>query len=197
MITVSQTLLTLTAFAGLAGALLTQLLTGVFGYFGDKRKARLERLTRYRDKQVEVAEQFYFMTGETMAVLRRSMEYWKDKNKQRSEASVGFFNREMKKLDAYMEKLQTDNWRHNLVSLYFEVSLSYDKLIAANAETHRLYLQLLDTAEQIKKRDGDKEELLGKYHLGIFDLCGQYDDIYRMLEGDMQTVKTALLKSFR
>jgi hypothetical protein len=197
MITANQTLLTLTAFAGLAGALLTQLLTGLFGYFGDKRKARLECWTKYRDKQVEVAEQFYFMTGETMAVLRRSVEYWKDRNKQRSEASVSFFNREMKKLDIYMEKLQTENWKHNLVSLYFEVSLSYDRLIAANAESHRLYLQLLDTAEQIKKADGDKEKLLGAYHIGIFDLCSQYDAIYAMLEGDMQNVKTALLKSFR
>lgn len=198
MPSINQTLLILTAFAGLAGALLTQLMMGLFGYWGDKRKSRLERANFYRTKQVEVAEQFYFMTGETMSVLRKSVEYWKDHNKQRSEISVAFFNREMKKLDVYMEKLQVDNWKHNLISLYFDVSLSYDRVIVANTQSHLLYLGLIDTAEKIKKAaDEEKEYLLGKYHLGIFDLCAQYDDIYAMLEQDMASVKTALLNTFR
>ncbi len=79
MIPTNPTLLVLTAFAGLVGALLTQL-----------------------------------MTGETMAVLRKSVEYWKDRNKQRSEESIAFFNG---------------------VSLYVDVSLSYDRLIAANSRS--------------------------------------------------------------
>jgi hypothetical protein len=198
MPSINQTLLILTAFAGLAGALLTQLMTGLFGYWGDKRKARLERGNLYRAKQVEVAEQFYFMTGETMSVLRKSVEYWKDRNKQRSDASIAFFNREMKKLDAYLQKLQEENWKHNLISLYFDVALSYDQIIAANMRSHSLYLGLLDTAEQIKKAsDEEKEHLVGKYHVGIFDLCAQYDDIYKMLEHDMASVKTALRDTFR
>lgn len=194
----NQTLLVLTAFAGLAGALLTQLMTGVFGYFGDRRKARLERGILYRNKQVEVAEQFYFMTGETMGVLRKSVEFWKDKNRVRSESSVAFFNREMKRLDGYMEKLHTENWKHNLVSLYFEVSLSYDRVIEANSRSHALYLGLLDTAERIRKAEGEEKELLlGKYHFGIFDLCSQYDAVYHLLEQDMASVKTALRDTFR
>jgi hypothetical protein len=198
MLTINQTLVVLTAFAGLAGALLTQLLTGLFGYFGDRRKAKLERSNLYRAKQVEVAEQFYFMTGETMSVLRKSVEYWKGKNKSRSDAGVAFFNKEMKKLDAYMEKLQAENWKQNLIGLYFDVTLSYDRVIAANTRSHTLYLGLLDTAEQIAKADGkEKERLLGKYHLGLFDLCAQYDDIYNMLAKDMASVKAALLETFR
>lgn len=194
----NQTLVVLTAFAGLAGALLTQLLTGLFSYFGDKRKAKLDRGNLYRAKQVEVAEQFYFMTGETMGVLRKSVEYWKDKNKKRSEASVAFFNQEMKRLDTYMEKLQAENWKQNLISLYFDVTLSHDQVIAANTRSHALYLGLLDTAERISKANGEeKERLLGKYHLGLFDLCAQYDDIYKMLAKDMASVKTALLETFR
>jgi len=197
MTVTNQTLLVLTALASLAGALLTQLLTGVFGYFGDRRKARLERSNSYRDKQVEVAERFYFMTGETMAVLRKSVEFWKDRNRVRSEASITFFNREMKKLDAYMEKLQAENWKHNLVGLYFNVTLSYDQVIAANTRSHILYLGLLDTAERIKATTGEEKELLlGQYHFGIFDLCAQYDTIYQLLADDMAVVKAALLKTF-
>ncbi|MGN6394738.1 MAG: hypothetical protein ACTHMI_04200 [Mucilaginibacter sp.] len=197
MVATNQTLLVLTAFAGLAGALLTQLLTGLFTYFSDQRKAKLERGNLYRSKQAEVAEQFYFMTGETMGVLRKSVEYWKDKNRQRSEAGVAFFNREMKQLDAYLEKLQAENWKQNLVSLYFDVNLSYDRVIAANTRLHTLYLDLLDTAEQIRKAGGEeKERLLGRYHLGLFDLCAQYDDIYNLLAKDMASVKAALLKSY-
>jgi hypothetical protein len=42
-----------------------------------------------------------------------------------------------------------------------------------------------------------KERLLGKYHVGIFDLCSQYDAIYNMLEKDMNAVKTELLRTFQ
>ena len=84
-----------------------------------------------------------FMTVETMVVLRKSVEHWKDKNKVRSEVSIAFFNREMKKLDAYMEKLQAENWKHNLVGLYFDIALSYDRVIAANSRSHTLYLGLI------------------------------------------------------
>ncbi|MEO8885796.1 MAG: hypothetical protein ABI367_07010 [Mucilaginibacter sp.] len=183
------------AFAGLAGALLTQLLTGLFGYLGDRRKAKTERQLLFRNKQIEVAEQFYFMTGETMTVLRKSVEHWKNKNKQRSQASISFFNREIKKLDTYLEKLRTEHWKHNLVGLYFDVKLSHDRLIAANNRSHALYLTLLDTAEQIQQTGN--EDLLKKYHTSLFDLCSQYDTIYQLLEEDLQRVKTALTTSFR
>lgn len=193
----NSTLITLSAFSGLAGAILTQTLTGVFAYFGDKRKSKIELNKQYRYKQAEVAEQFYFVTGETMTRLRKSIEHWKDRNKARSEASIDFFNKEIKMLDAYMDKLNTDNWKHNLIDLYFNIKLSHSELIEANAKSHSMFLNLLDIADKIKKgKEGDKDELLGQYHMGIFDLCSQYDDIYKMLESDMKTVKTALLKSF-
>jgi hypothetical protein len=193
----NSTLITLSAFSGLAGAILTQALTGAFAYFGDKRKSKIELNRQYREKQVEVAEHFYFVTGEAMTRLRKSIEHWKDRNKAKSEARIGFFNKEIKLLDAYMDKLNAENWKHNLINLYFNVTLSHSELIVANTKSHTLFLNLLDIADQIKKaKDPDKDELLGQYHVGIFDLCSQYDDIYKMLENDMQTVKTALLKNF-
>lgn len=193
----NNTLITVSAFSGLAGAILTQALTGLFAYLGDKRKSKSELNALYRNKQVEVAEKFYFVTGETMTILKKTIENWKGRSKSRSEASIEFVNKEIKKLDSYLEKLNTEHWKHNLISLYFDVSLSYDQLINANTKSHLLYLQLLDTAEKIRKAGSDdKEKLIGKYYIGVFDLCSQYDDIYKMLENDMQTVKTALLKSF-
>jgi len=193
----NTTLVALSAFSGLAGAILSQALTGLFAYFGDKRKSKFELNKLYRDKQAEVAEQFYYVTGETMTMLRKNIEHLKDKTKLRSEASVTFFNKEIKALDSYMDKVKADNWKHSLISLYFNVSLSYDNLIKANNKSHALYLTLLDLTEKIKKAtDQDKEDLLGKYYMCVFDLCSQYDDIYKMLEHDMQGVKTALLNSF-
>lgn len=193
----NSTLIALSAFSGLAGAILTQALTGVFAYLGDKRKSKIELNKQYRGKQIEVAEQFYFVTGETLTRLRKSIEHWKSLNKTRSEASIGFFNNEIKLLDAYMEKLNTDNWKRNLIDLYFNVTLSHGELIEANAKSHAIFLNLLDIADRIKKaKEMDKGKLLGQYHMGIFDLCSQYDDIYKMLESDMQSVKTALLNSF-
>lgn len=71
-------------------------------------------------------------------------------------------------------------------------------IIAANTKSHLLYLCLFDLAEKIKEADcANKDRLLAKYHLGIFDLCSQYDNIYSMLEKDMNSVKTELLSIFR
>jgi hypothetical protein len=183
------TLVEISAFSGLAGAILTQALSGVFTYFGDKRKDVAVLKSTYRTKQLEIAENFYFVTGETMSVLKKSIEHWKDHYKPRSESSIRFFNKEMKTLDASMEKLNADNWKHNLVGLYFKVSLCYTELIEANTKSHLLYLGLLDIADKYKSATtGDKELLLGKYYTGMFDLCSQYELIYNMLEKDMINV---------
>jgi len=158
-------LIALSAFSGLAGAILTQVLTGVFAYYGDKRKSQLELNKAYRDKQVEVAEQFYYVTGETMAVIKKNIEHFKDRSRSRSEASINFFDKEIKKLEAYLDKLKADNWKQNLIGLYFNVSLSYQGLIEANNQSHLLFLRLLDIADKIKKtNDPDKEKLIGDYY---------------------------------
>lgn len=193
----NSTLIALSAFSGLAGAILTQALTGLFAFYGDKRKSKLELNKAYRDKQVEVAEHFYFVTGETMAVLRKNIEYWKERNKTRSEASINSFDKEIEKINGYLDKLKSENWKQNLIGLYFNVSLSYKELIEANNKSHLLYLRLLDLSDKIKKSNNtNKDELIGQYYVALFDLCSQYDDIYKVLESDMQTVKAALLNSF-
>lgn len=194
----NSTLIAVSAFSGLVGAILTQTLTGVFAYVSDKRKFKNELNAQYRGKQIEVAENFYFITGETMTILKKNIEYWKDRNKARSESSIAFFNREIKKLDVYLEKINTDNWKHNLIGLYFNVSLSYSELVEANSKSHLLYLGLLDLADKIKVAvPEDKDKLLGKYHTGIFDLCTQYENIYIMLEKDLNSVKQELLLTFQ
>ncbi len=193
----NSTLIALSAFSGLAGAVLTQVLIGLFNYLGDKRKSKDALNKQYRDKQIEVAEQFYFVTGETMNRLKKSIEHWKDLNKARTEVSISFFNKEIKELDAHLEKVKAENWKHNLIDLYFNVSLSKTDLVIANTKSHTLFLNLLDTASKISKgNEAEKDTLQGKYHIDIFDLCSQYDDIYKILENDMQTVKAALQKSF-
>lgn len=194
----NSTLVALSAFSGLAGAVLTQALTGLFTYLSDNRKARFELNRAYRHKQVEVAENFYYVTGETMAMLKKSIEHWRDKGKSRSEASITFFNKEIQKLDVHMEKLNADNWKKSLIGLYFNVSLSYNELIKANTDTHLLFLSLLDLSDVIREANGEERyELIGRYHLKVYDLCEQYDSIYNMLEKDMNIVKNEILRTFQ
>ena len=184
--------------SGLAGAFLTQVLTGVFTYHGDKRKENSALKATYRNKQIEIAESFYFMTGESMTVIKRNIEYWKDRCKQRSEASITIFREEMKKLDDYFENLKATSWKHNLTGLYFNIGLSYGKLIAANTRCHVMHLRLTDLAEQIGASSGKEEnKLLGLYFTLVFDLCGEYETIYHILEKDMDKVKNELQHIFK
>ncbi|WP_162996722.1 hypothetical protein [Mucilaginibacter kameinonensis] len=193
-----NTTLIVSAFSGLAGALISQTLTGLFAYLGDKRKADIDLKKRYRSKQVEIAESYYYVTGETMSILKKSVQLWKGRSIPRSEASYRSMTESLKEADAQLKKMNIDNWKHNLIGLYFNVSLSYDELIAANNKSHELYLNVLDLADKIKNSNDEetRERYIGQYSVGIFDLCSQYDTVYNILAGDMEKVKVELMKSF-
>ncbi|WP_161964467.1 hypothetical protein [Mucilaginibacter endophyticus] len=193
-----NTTLIVSAFSGLAGALISQMLTGLFAYLGDKRKADIDLKKRYRSKQVEIAESYYYVTGETMSILKKSVQLWKGRSIPRSEASYRSMTESLKEADAQLKKMNIDNWKHNLIGLYFNISLSYDELIAANNKSHELYLNVLDLADKIKNSNDDetRERYIGQYSVGIFDLCSQYDTVYNILAGDMEKVKVELMKSF-
>jgi hypothetical protein len=193
-----HTTLVVSAFSGLAGALISQTLTGLFAYFGDKRKAETDLKNQYRNKQVEIAENYYYVTGETMSILKKSVQLWKGRNIQRSEASYKSMTDSLKEADVQLKQMNIDNWRHNLIGLYFNVSLSYNELIAANNRSHELYLKVLDIKEKIRhnENDADKESYIGQFSMGIFDLCNQYEAVYNILAKDMDKVKAELLNSF-
>jgi hypothetical protein len=122
----------------LAVALLTQIITGTFNYFADKRKYNNEVKNLYRIKKTEIGENFFYMTGEKMAMIKKNINHWKNWNDSRSEASLEFLNKEMIKLNAYMEKLNADNWKYNPINLYFNVSLSNKDVIESSAKSHKI-----------------------------------------------------------
>ncbi|MEO7215489.1 hypothetical protein [Mucilaginibacter sp.] len=188
------TLVEVSAFSGLTGALLTQALTGLFGYLGDKRKSNLELKSALRNKQIDIAESFYFVTGEKMAIVKKNIGYWQNWNHSRSEASLEFLNKEMVKLNIYLEKLDLENWKCNLVSLYFDVSLTDDLLIASNDRSKALYLKVLDVTDALKHALPDsKSDLYALYDKAISDMCGHYENVYAQMTSDMQIVKASLL----
>lgn len=194
----SSTLIAVSAFSGLAGAIITQALTGLFAYIGDKRKADIELKSQYRSKKVEIAENYYYVTGETMSILKKSIQLWKGRNIARSEASYKSMSEGLKEADVQLKKMNVDNWKHNLIGLYFDVSLAYDDLIAANNKSHELYLKVLDIEAKIRTADNerDRETYIGQFSMAIFDLCDQYEAVYSILAKDMNKVKAELLKGY-
>jgi hypothetical protein len=193
-----HTTLIVSAFSGLAGALISQALTGLFAYLGDKRKADTDLKNQYRNKQVEIAENYYYVTGETMSILKKSVLLWKGRNIRRSEASYKSMTDSLKESDDHLKRMNIDNWKHNLIGLYFNVTLSYDELIAANNKSHELYLKVLDIEAKVRNTDNDedRERYTGQYSIAIFDLCSQYDAVYDILAGDLNKVREELLNGF-
>ncbi|WP_184549820.1 hypothetical protein [Mucilaginibacter sp. FT3.2] len=195
----NSTLIAVSAFSGLAGAIITQALTGLFAYIGDKRKADIDLKSQYRSKKVEIAENYYYVTGETMSILKKSVQLWKGRNIARSEASYKSMSEGLKGADLQLKKMNIENWKHNLIGLYFDVSLAYDDLIAANNRSHELYLKVLDIEAKIRTsgNETDKELYIGQFSIAIFDLCNQYDAVYDILASDMSKVKMELLNSYK
>lgn len=194
----SSTIIQLSAYSGLAGALLTQALTGAFQYFGDKRKAHNELKSAYRNKQIEIAESFYFVTGEKVAIINKNIDYWQNRNNSRSEDSLEFLSKEMKKMDAYMQKLDADNWKCGLVGLYFDVFMTNDKVIESNDRSKELYLQVLDLADALKHSlEESKDDLYKLYSKAVDDMCVHYENVCGNMVNDMAIVKTALLNELK
>ena len=194
----NSTLLAVSAFSGLAGALLTQLITFANTYFTDKRKQSFEVSTQLRNKKMEIGENFIFITGEKMAAIRKNIGFWKNGNKSRTDKSLEFLYRETARFNAYMEKLNADNWKFNLISLYFDISFTNEEVARSNERSHELYLTYLDLAERIRKAEGhEKEQLFQRYAIVVFDMCSHYEEIYKRLQRDIAIVGKQLLAEFK
>ena len=194
----NSTLVAVSAFSGLAGALFTQLINWANTYFTDKRKQSFEVNTQFRNKKIEIGESFFFITGEKMTAIKKNIGFWKNGNKSRTDKSLEFLYKETFKFNAYMEKLNTDNWKFNLISLYFDVSFTNEEAERSNERSHELYLSYLDLAERIRKAEGaGKEQLFQRYALVVFDMCSHYEEIYKRMEHDMAVVRTLLLAEFK
>jgi hypothetical protein len=197
MMTDNTTLIEVSAFSGLVGALLTQMMTGIFAYFNDKRKYNHEVKNLYRSRKTEIGENFYYMTGEMMAVIKKNIGYWKNWNNSRSEASLEFLNKEMVKLNTYMDKLKTENWKFNLINLYFKVSMSNSEVIESNARSQQFYLEVKDIMDKIRKAPAaDQDALYQQYAIAVFDMCSQYEDLYSKMEHDATRVREEILQDF-
>jgi hypothetical protein len=192
------TLVEISAFSGLIGALLTQTLSGLFSYIDDKRKSNMQLKASFRNRQVEIAENFYFVTGEKMAIVKKNIGYWQNWNNSRSEPSLDFLNKELVKLNVYIERLDAENWKNNLISLYFNVSLTNDVLIASNDKSKALYLKVLDLTEALKHAlPESKSDLYKLYDDAIRDMCKHYEEVYAKMASDMAVVRAGLIKLFR
>ncbi|MFD0763250.1 hypothetical protein ACFQZI_00195 [Mucilaginibacter lutimaris] len=173
------------------------MLTGLFAYLGDKRKSDTELKNTFRNKLVEITESFYFVTGEKMAIIKKNMGYWANYNTSRSGKSLDFLQQEISKLNGHMEKLDAKNWKSNLVELYFDVSLTSERVITTNLRSKELYLRVLDITEQIAH--ALPEEQTDLYRLrndAVTDMLHHYDQVYHDMSVDMGIVKTGLLKQF-
>src|SRR5882762_3459885 len=100
-----STLIAVSAFSGLAGALLTQIISQAGAYFADKRKLEAALADQLRNKKIEIGESFFFITGEKMTAIRKNIGFWKNGNKARTDSSLDFLYKETSKFNAYMEKL--------------------------------------------------------------------------------------------
>jgi hypothetical protein len=189
-------LIEVSAYAGLAGALLTQIINATVIYFTDKRKYRTEVKNLYRSKKIDIGENFYYMSGENMAMLQKSITFWKNRNNARSEMSLTFLHKERNKMEEQTQKLYSENWRYNLINLYFNVSLSFSDVQEYNAKAQSCFLKILDLADQLSKGCEEEEKLYGTYAVYIFDLCSLYEDMYKRIEIDMNVVKEELLGEF-
>ncbi|TSD66360.1 hypothetical protein FFF34_002865 [Inquilinus sp. KBS0705] len=193
-----ETIVWVSALSGMAGVLISQLMTGLFGYISDRRKQNHERQALYRGKMVETGENFYFMSGELMAMIKKNIAYWKNRLDHRSEGSLAFMKLEMERLDAYQSRLQQENWKYNLVGIYYDIPYDFAAMLEDNRRSHELYLEVLDLSELFRSTlPQEREDLLADYDKTLAELCSHYQRIYDRMQGNMAAVSAALRGDFR
>ncbi|PTQ95501.1 hypothetical protein C8P68_1056 [Mucilaginibacter yixingensis] len=187
----------LTSLAGLAGALLTQLMTGLFSYVNDRRKQQLDLQKDYRNKRTEIGENFYFMNGELMAMIKKNIAYWHTRLDYRSDAALNFLRQEMDRLDAYQTKLHNENWKYNLIGIYFDTPYDFGEMLEDNKRSHELYLKVLDQSDIIRRTlPQERDDLYPEYQAALKRLCEHYQLIYEKMGTNMKAVKSALVAGF-
>ena len=193
----NNTIIAISAFSGLAGAILAQAISGIITFKSDKRKQNNEIRATYRNKKMEIGENFYYVTSEKVSIIKTHILYWKKREFIDSESSLAFLNEEMKKLKHHLESLNADSWKYNLINLYYNISLNQVSVIETNAVSQGYYLRFLDAIDAFKKaHDEEKDDLQKQYALILFDMCGHYEELCRHMEQDMATVKEELLNAF-
>nr|WP_240315193.1 hypothetical protein [Mucilaginibacter pineti] len=146
----------------------------------------------YRGKKLEIGENFYFMNGELMAMIKKNIAYWRQRGEDRSDRTLAFLRQEVDRLDAYQAKLQAENWKYNLIGIYFAIPYSFQEMLEDNQRSHELYLQVLDYSERIRVAlPSEKDDFFLPYQEVIEGLCTHYLQIYNKMEGNMEAVKTA------
>jgi hypothetical protein len=194
----NNSIIWLSALSGLSGALLTQLMTGLFGYMSDRRKQKTELASQYRGKRTEIGENFYFMHGELMAMIKKNVAYWKNSEDFRSDATRLFLKQEMDRLDKLQIKLQTENWKYNLVGIYYDIPYTFPEMLDDNRVSHELYLSVLDHSENIRKTlPQERVELYPAFEHNVTQLIAHYENVYMRMEQNMNAVKKQLLQHFR
>jgi len=185
------------ALSGMTGAILAQIVAAVNNYFTDNRKHNFEVNNQFQNRKIEIGENYYYMNGEMMAVIRKNIEFWKNFNTSRGEASLESLKREVKQFTARLDKLNAENWKYDLITLYFNVSFTPDEIQAVNAQSRKLDLAILDLAGRLKSAvPEEKDALLGKYALAVFDMCSHYEAVYAKLEQDKNVIRDELLKDY-
>lgn len=190
--------ITISAFSGLAGAILSQIISGTIIYFSDKRKRDSEVKAVYRNKKMEIGENFYYVTSEKVSIIRSHIQYWKKREFIESETALAFLNSEMKKLGEQQERLNADSWKYNLINMYYHVSLNNNNLTESNTTSQKYYLKFLDAIDGLKKASEEEEieQLQSRYAFILLDMCSHYESLCKQMEDDMSTVKNELINEF-
>lgn len=194
----TSTTIALSAFSGLAGAILTQLLTGMFSYLNDKRKQTAELERDFRSKKSEIGENFYYINSELMTLIRKNITYWSNLHNDRSIETLNLMRKEMAKLAAYQERLHNENWKFNLTNVYFDLPFNNRDMEEANQRSNQFYLLINDLSNKIKSCvEADKlESYHQKYAIYIFDLCSHYEDVYSRMAQNNTFIQQQLLNLF-
>ncbi|RFZ92858.1 hypothetical protein D0C36_15820 [Mucilaginibacter conchicola] len=190
-------LVTLTALAGLAGALLSQLMIGFFAYINDNRKKKDELEKEYRNKKAEIGENFCFINAELMTMMRKNIDYWENLGDDRSGQTLAYMRREMERLDNYQAQLKSGNWKYNLINIYFDLPFDIDAIQQANRRSHQLYIRVIDLSDKLRTAEAEAREMLyPAYNMAVFELCGHYETVYKHMQENMTAVRGQLLATF-
>ncbi|SCW80260.1 hypothetical protein [Mucilaginibacter sp. NFR10] len=186
------------ALAGLAGALITQLFTGLFSYLNDMRKQRYDLRNQFRLKRLDIGENFYFINTELLSMVRKNIDYWRNLWKDRNDETLAFMKKEMGKLDAYQAKLRLENWKYNVVDIYFNIPFNISEMEKVNELSRKLYVAVIDFANKIQSTPAaEREELFKSYNIAVFNLCSHYEQVHDKISQNISAVKAELLLEFQ
>lgn len=166
------------------------IITNTYNYFTEKSKRKFEIFKISTLKKIEVGEKFFFISGENLQLILTSVYSIKKRPELESKANKELLQKSLEEMHEEFKKIASEKNIYGMVSLYFDVKLTYKNILESDLKTTNILLKIFELSDKLQTAElKDKIQYLEPIRKAYDELCAHYEKIISHIEDDMAIVQ--------